>query len=213
MKKLVMTVALIACATVGSAQTVTSANIVGYSKVNPVGGELSLVALNFDAGSANTLEDLIGQSVPNLTWVYLWDVDAGAYESAQLSARGSWTPNLEVELGDAFWIQPAGSGTNEVVFSGEVLVEDAIVTLPAGVSMLGYGYPVNLEWQSTQMSSDLDNLSWVFTWDQGTQAYISAQKSARGSWTANPSIGVTEGFWVDNAGDQIDVAEPLPFTP
>lgn len=211
MKKIVMTAALVACAAVVTAQTVTSANIVGYTKVDAVGGELSLVALNFDAGTANTLEDLIGQGVPNLTWVYLWDVDAGTYKSAQLGARGTWSPNLAVELGDAFWIAATGSDTNELIFSGEVLTDDAVISLPTGVAMIGYGYPVNFDWQTTQMSSDLDNLSWVYVWDEDTQAYVSSQKGARGTWNANPAVGPRNGFWVENAGAPIDVTETVPF--
>jgi len=60
MKKLVMTVAVLACAaSVVSAQTVTSANMVGYAKVNAVGGELTLVALNFEP-STNLVSEIVG---------------------------------------------------------------------------------------------------------------------------------------------------------
>ena len=213
MKKLVMTVAVLACAaSIVSAQTVTSANMVGYTKVNAVGGQLTMCALNFETGGA-TLQELIGTDVPNLSGLFLWDVSAGAYVTASLGSRGTWSPDLVLELGDAFWIQAAGSGTNELIFSGEVLITDSVITVPSGLAMVGYGYPVDQDWQNTQISADLPNLSGLFVWDNDTQSYTTYAKGSRGTWNGNPGLGPTEGFWVDNSGVQIDVDEPVPFTP
>ena len=214
MKKLIMTAAVLATASIVTAQTVTSANMVGYAKVNAVGDQLTLCALNFETGGA-TLQEIIGTDVPNLSWVYFWDMDLGQYVNAQLSGRGSWSPNLVVDLGDAFWIDSSAAAgvTNEVIFSGEVLTGDQVISLPSSLSMIGYGYPVDFDWQDTQMSADLENLSWVYVWDNGLQEYVNYQKSGRGSWNGNPSIGLSDGFWVNNVGVQVDVTETVPFTP
>ncbi len=211
MKKVIVAVALVACAVVVTAQTVTSANIVGYAKVDAVGGELSLVALNFDPGAANTITELIGNDVPNGSTIFLWDMDAGTYEVSVLGSRGSWTPEIYLELGDAFWIQAFGTGTNELIFSGEVLIDDRAISLPAGLSMIGYGYPVLTSWQDTQLSSGLENGSILFVWDDAAQAYDTITKSTRGSWNANPVVGVMDGFWVDNVGSATNISETVPF--
>ncbi|MDZ8117921.1 hypothetical protein [Pontiella agarivorans] len=214
MKKIIATAAMAACAAVVTAQTVTSANIVGYTKVEAVGGELTLVALNFDAGSA-TLQDLLGTDLPALSGVFLWDKGTGAYVGSTLNTRGSWTPNLTVNTGDAFWVSTAGSGTNELILSGEVITDDVVVTLPAGIVATGYGYPVEKDFKDTQMASDLPSLSGIFLWDADTQSYAAWSKNTRGSWvgTGDPILAPSAGFWVDNAGSEVDVTEPVPFTP
>ena len=72
MNKIGMFVVVVAfAATVAQAQT-TSANIVGYSKINAVGGELSLVALNFES-SSTTVADLIGDQLPANSKIHLWN--------------------------------------------------------------------------------------------------------------------------------------------
>ncbi|VGO16119.1 hypothetical protein PDESU_04709 [Pontiella desulfatans] len=214
MKKLVMAVAVLACASAVVAQTVTSANIVGYTKVNAVGGELSLVALNFETGGT-TLQDMIGTDVPALSFVYLWDKDTSAYTSASLNTRGSWTPNLTVDIGDAMWIQAAGAGTNELIFSGEVLTSNSVWALPAGIVATGYSFPVEKDFKTTQAATDLAALSFLYMWDEGTQSYAAWSKNTRGTWTGtgDPIMDPKEGFWIDNAGSAIVVDEPVPFTP
>ena len=63
MKKLVMTAAVLACAaSIASAQTVTSANIVGYGKVQAADG-LQIASMQFVSGS-NTLDTIFGDQYP-----------------------------------------------------------------------------------------------------------------------------------------------------
>ena len=214
MKKLIMTVAVLATASIVTAQTVTSANMVGYTKVNAVGGELSLVALNFETGGVE-LQDLIGGDVPSGSSVFLWDKVGGAYSVAALNTRGTWVPNLTFELGDAVWIQAAGSGTNELIFSGEVLTTNALITLPAGVVATGYYFPVSKDFTATQMAADVANGSSLFIWDEVAQGYLVWAKNTRGSWvgTGVPVLDPKGGFWIDNSGAEVIVDEPVPFTP
>ncbi len=208
-----MTAAVLTCAaSIVSAQTVTSANIVGYTKVNAVGGELSLVALNLDAGGGS-LQDLIGTDVPSLSSVFLWNKGTGAYDAASLNARGSWTPNLVVSLGDAFWIQASGIGTNELILSGEVLSGSNTWTIAAGTAATGYYYPVDKNFTTTEAAVALPALSSVFIWDEATQNYQAWSKNARGAWSGSIILAPSTGFWIDNAGSEIVVSEPVPFTP
>ena len=69
MKTMGIALAVVTFAAVAVQAQTTSDNIVGYSKVNAVGGELSLVALNFEAAST-TVADLIGNQLPANSKLY-----------------------------------------------------------------------------------------------------------------------------------------------
>lgn len=213
MKKLVMTVAVLACAASIVSAQVYSANIVGYTKVQAVGGELTLAAINFDTGGVLLGDVMPSGTLPSGSSVYKWDKGTGAYATSSLNARGAWSSNFSLNLGDALWIVAAGTATNEIVFSGEVLTANASITLPAGLVATGYYFPVDQAWTSTQMSTDLANGSSLYVWNPDTQSYVTASKNARGAWNASPAIGPSTGFWVVNAGAGAVVNEPVPFTP
>jgi hypothetical protein len=207
MKKLVMAAAVLTCASIVTAQT-QSQNIVGYTKVTVDSGTLALVALNFD--SPTTLQDLIGTSVPGLSVVYKWNKLTSSYDSASLNTRGAWGPNLTLDIGDAFFIQPGGSGTHEIVVPGEVLGTDATNAIPTGVTALGIQYPITQPWQNTALSGALPGLSVLYVWDQVGQGYVSYSKNTRGVWSGNPVIDTKEGFFVDNPGGPLSVVEANP---
>ena len=208
MKKLVMTVAVLACAaSVVTAETVTSANMVGYTKVTAVGGELTLVALNFDTGGL-TLPELVGDDLPTGSSIYLWDKSEGTYVTANKN-RGGWDASPVVNLGDMLWIK-AASGTNEIILSGEVnLAETNSVTLPAGLEGTGYFYPVETLLEDTALADQLETGSAIYIWNGN--GYTTCNKN-RGGWDANPSIGVAEGFWVKTSSS-FTWEEPRPFNP
>ncbi len=218
MKKLIMTAAVVACAAVVTAQTVTSANIVGYNKVDVVGGQLALVALNFDSSAPATLNDLIGTALPNLSKAYVWDKSTAGYlATAAYSTRsGAWSPNHAIDLGDAFWIESAAAPgvTNELIFSGEVALTVVSNSVPgSGVVATGIGFPVDIDFRSTVISTNLPANSLIYQWNGA--GYDSKLKSARSGWgtTAIP-VGVGEGFWLQNGGaTEVIAAEPPPFTP
>jgi len=213
MKKLVMTAVALTCvASIASAQTITSANTVGYTRVNAIGGELTLVAVNFDT-SGITLQDLIGTDVPSLSGIFKWDKQTDTYAVSTLNSRGSWSPNLVLDLGDALFIQPAGSGTNELIIPGEVLLNDAIIGIPTGIRATGYFFPVNTAWTGTELSDDLPALSGLFTWDEVAQSYNVSTKNSRGTWSADPVIGPAQAFFIDNSGGPITSTNTVPFTP
>ena len=216
MKKLVMTVAVLACAaSVVTAQTVTSANMVGYAKVEAVGGQLTLAALNFEP-STNLVSAIIGDQLPATSVLHIWDKASGSYNSVSKAARGGWPAGATIDLGQAFWIQaPAGSGTNEIILSGEVLLDATNSTsIASGIDATGYYYPVDTLWVDTDLANALPATSVLHIWDEATQGYESHSKAARGGWTDAGSvmIGPTTGFWVQTASG-LSWDEERPFTP
>lgn len=216
MKKLVMTAAVLAtAASVVTAQTVTSANMVGYTKVNAIKGQLTLVALNFEP-STNLVALLIGDQLPTGSFLHIWKKDTGAYLSVTKATRGGWGTTATINMGDAFWIQVPATAplvTNTVILSGEVL-QAATNTLAIGgpIDATGYYYPVDTLWGDTDLSVQLPNGSFLHVWN-GT-GYDSYTKATRGGWGAGATvnIGAAQGFWVQSAAP-LNWSESRPFTP
>lgn len=207
MKKLLMTVAVLGCAAVVTAQTVTSQNIVGYTKVTVTAGSLELVALNFDTGGL-TVGDLIGDQLPGSSVVHLWDKTSRTYTTCN-KGRAGWDPNPVVNLGDALWLD-AGSGVNEVILSGEVLLADTnTVAMVTGVDALGYYYPVEVLFSTSDLAGQAPGSSVLHVWN-GLN-YDTFNKG-RAGWDGDPTIGVADGFWLDTPSD-FTWTEERPFTP
>ena len=214
MKKLVMTVAVLACvATMVSAQTVTSANMVGYTKVSAVGGELALVALNFGDDESMLVTELIGDQLPSGSALYVWNKSSQAYDTINKAARGGWPASAAITSGQGFWIQAAGLASNEVILSGEVLLSETnSVVLPVGLTATGYYYPVETPWLDTGLSEALPTGSALYLWN-GT-GYDIHNKAARGGWSTAGSavVGPAQGFWVESP-TSVNWDEERPFTP
>ncbi len=195
------------------AQT-TSDNIVGYAKVTATGGELSLVALNFTP-SSSTVADIIGDQLPNGSVVHVWNKETGSYVSVNKSPRGGWGA-ATLNLGDAFWIQAAGSESYEVILSGDVNTT-AInsTTIPAGIEATGLFFPVETTFGATDLAGDLPNGSVLHIWNDATQSYTSYNKSPRGGWGTSGNsvvVGPTTAFWVQTASPLTwDETRPFNF--
>lgn len=213
MKKLIMTAAVVACASIVSAQVVSD-NIVGYTKVTAVGGELSLVSLNFNTGGALVGADLCA-NLPALSSVYVWDKVSQTYLATSKNTRGAWVGDVGVDIGDAFWIEAAGAGSTELVFAGEVLQDPALIPVSAGLTATGYFFPVAKDVTTTQIAADLPALSSIYVWDNGLQVYAAYSKNTRGAWagSGNKVLDPKGGFWIENASGAFTTTEPVPFTP
>lgn len=211
MKKLVMTAAVLACAaSVVTAQTVTSANMVGYTKVQAIGGQLTLVSLNF-AEQDVPVVNLIGDQLPSGSVLFVWDKTTQAYTGYTKAARGGWPVGSSISSGEAFWIQASGAATNQVILAGEVLLAATnTVALPLGLTATGYYYPVETLWTDTDLSVQLPSGSVLFKWD-GSQ-YDGYTKAARGGWSTatGVTVGPNEGFWVSTPS-AINWSEVRPF--
>jgi hypothetical protein len=207
MKKTVITLAVVAFVAAAAQAQTTSANLVGYTKVNAVGGELTLVALNFSGGS--TIGELLGDQVPQGTVVNLWDKDQNTYVT-DTKTRAGFSSTSTVELGDALWISAGGSAgaTNVIIFSGEVLTDSTnTVTYSTGIEATGYFYPVSTAWTDTDLSVQAPQGSVLNVWNGSS--YTTSTKT-RGGWSANPTIGVSEGFWLQ-VPSETTINEVRPF--
>ena len=210
MKKLVITVAVLACvASMVSAQTVTSANMVGYTKVTAVGGELTLISINFETGGL-TIGDVFGD-LPVSSYIYLWDKSGNTYISSQ-KGRSGFSPNPVLDMGDAMWISAAGLGSTEIIISGEVLLaETNVVGTVSQIQATGFYYPVDTVFGDTDLSQQLPTSSYLYLWNGSSYDTYQKGRSGWGDGATAP-VGVSDGFWIDPA-ESFDWSEHRPFTP
>ena len=209
MKKTVITLAVVAFAAAAVQATTTSANLVGYSKVSAVGGQLSLVALNFEA-TTTTVADIFGDQLPANSKIHLWN--GSAYSTVIKNSRSGWGVG-SINRGDAFWIESGASAgvTNDIIFDGEVLTDATNTTSIAdGIDLVGYSFPVETTFGSTDLADALPNDSKIHLWNGS--GYLTAIKNSRSGWGAgaNYVIGVNEGFWVETSS-ALDWNEARPF--
>jgi len=155
MKKTLMTVAVATCAAVVTAQAVSSANIVGYTKVaKPGDAKLNIMGVTFQSENALLSElcpvdqfngaldapanaDQIIIYTPGSGYATYAKYDASSYPGYEtyvgwqsFTDFGFTSPFVDpvVPAGSALWIKAvSGSADDEVILSGEV-VSDEVVT-------------------------------------------------------------------------------------
>ena len=131
MRKILMTAAVLTCAaSIASAQTVTSANIVGYNKIATVNGDLVLAGVPFN-GVSNTVSEILGDTLPMGTKVFTFN--GASYDSVYYGevkeSQGGFPPTFVVV------------GTNWT-FTGQEIA-DLIVPLGSGFF---YNSAQDVEW-------------------------------------------------------------------
>lgn len=216
MKKLIMTAAVVACAAVVTAQTVTSANIVGYSKNSAVGsGAIDIVSPQFLAGDVGmTIADAFS-GVTEGAVVYKWN--GAGYDVATFYEGFGWfdagfNPKDDVLIaqGEAVWLQ-GGASTVDVITSGEVPMADSITNslAVASISMVANPYPVAMTIDDIPLTN-ISEGDIIYLWNGS--GYVVATYYAGFGWFDagfNPlgttPIAVGQGFWLQCAtgGDLI----------
>jgi hypothetical protein len=210
MKKLVLITAVIACAAMVMAQTVTSQNIVGYSKKAPAVDQFLMVSPQFlaDTGGGMTLGEAFG-GVSDQSVIFSWN--GSAYTKyTYFSAAPGWFDNLFtpsdgvlIGQGDAVWLK-GGSAAVDVIMAGEVPSAASITNnLVVGFNMIANPYPVALTLGDLPAASISDQ-DVVFTWNGSAYTKYTYFSAAPG-WFDNlftPSdsvaIPVGDGFWLDS---------------
>ena len=224
MKKLIMTAAVVACAaSIVSAQTVTSQNIVGYTKFTAVEGEFTMVGLNFEPASPY-ITDLIGNQLPLNSKIFKWDKATDGYVSYTKSGRaapGAWPGTATLELGDAFWVEvPVGGGSHEVILPGEVnlaATTEVTIATPTPYEMVSLSYPVTIAFGDTDLSAQLGLNSKIYLWTgSGYVSYTKSGRAAPGVWSAEAQavvIGPSTSFWIESGAGTVNWSETRPFNP
>ena len=205
MKKLVMTAAVLACAaSIVSAQTVTSANIVGYQKESTTNGGFNISSMQFEDG-VGTVESIYGDSLPLGSRVYKWTptgyvISTYAFVPFPPPGANTWSVNHTLNSGESWWVDTPT--VSEAVKSGEVPLDATIdVDVPVGFNLVSYPYPVARTVATLGLAPSLGDR--VYVWDGSsyvisTYSFVPFPPPGANTWS-NPDtpIAVGQGFWVD----------------
>ena len=183
--------AICAVASFSLAQSVTSANVVGYTAINvPVG--FQMIAFNFSAigGGTNTLGSALSGSISDgdelwvksgSTWtLYSYSSFDGGWEDIDFNLVNS----LLVPNGTAMWYHKI-SGPGTITFAGEVGVSTSSIHLPVGFTQFGSASPVAFN------PNDSTHVTW-----SGLADGCEIWKKTGGTWTLY-SYSAFDGGWED----------------
>ena len=212
MKKLVMTVAVLACAaSVALAQTVTSANMVGYNKGDNTG--FQILGTQFDTGD-NTPEGVFGAQLPLGSKVYVFDgtYQISTYTAGFFGAPDFWDSALDIGQSTGYWVEvPAGTFVS--ITSGEVYLEDSVTNnISTGFQLMSYPYPVERSVTQLGVAPTIGDKVYKFTGTYEISTYTAGFFGAPDFWDNDFLLEVGEGFWYESVVDATWVAT-RPFTP
>ena len=219
MKKLVMTVAVLACAaSIVTAQTVTSANIVGYAKPKVLAAEaFEILVPQFTGTAGGTTLDNAFADLGENTVVYTW-TGTGYVKYTYYGPVNGWYDNGFAPSGDvvipegaAVWVKDGGAGATPLM-SGEVPSAASITnTVVAGFNLVANPYPVATTLDEISGAGGIAENDVIYVWT-GTGYVKYTYYGAANGWYDNgfiPSGGVSipvgVGFWLSSVagGDVI----------
>lgn len=141
MKKtlLIAAAALISASAFADDNVVSSANIVGYVKIDSIGDAITLPGSQFMVGTGNTISETLGDALPMGSKVYAWtgsgyanveytylveEVPQPFPNPSILVTNGvGWTADGEtvsdrvMAVGEGFWYQSTSATTNEWIMT------------------------------------------------------------------------------------------------
>jgi hypothetical protein len=146
MKKLVIGAAALACASIVSAQTVTSANIVGYAKNVKVPGSFAMIGV---AWNSDTLGNIVGYDhvSTSLSYATYYLFDDGTTKEWRSTATPNESPTepIIVKNGSAIWFEQTSGSETEMITTGEVnATAETTNSIAAGFSMLSFPFSADI---------------------------------------------------------------------
>ena len=169
----------------------------------PVG--YSLHATPYSLGD-NTLNELL-VGLPEGTSFFKFDASQGRFLASTYTHDRKWLPNLTAPPGTGFFLYSPRA--TQLRFEGHPVLGAAQVPIPRGYSLLGSPQPLSgpLERALHFPVSDRLQVSKLFP---GTQSYDVTDYIEGAGWlTGEPTIGVGEGFWVNQSSPTVWIQPPL----
>lgn len=207
MKKMMLVMAA-ASLVVGSSvwaqsETVTSVNVVGYYSVTIPANSAALITPVLETLDGATIKELLGNQIPG-GLIYIWSRTNANYVTAEYNEFSEqWegaAANKTLLLGDALWVVPPKDGTpHTITMMGEVPTNSTTQVQNVGKDAVGYAYPIDIEWTSTQLAQDAPYGSLLYIWNMQTSAYLTYEKDAFvEGWTTPPGLKIKQGeaFWI-----------------
>ncbi|MDF7826955.1 hypothetical protein P4B35_23200 [Pontiellaceae bacterium B12227] len=209
MKKIIIAAALTACAAVVTAQTVTSANIVGYAKnVQPAGGFVMAAPAQFAGTAGGVTLDETFSGVVGGEQVYVYNgvtYDIYSYFTGYGWFDGGFAPagGTVMSEGTSVWL--TGAPAAETIMSGEVPSAASVTNaVSAGFNLISNPYPVALKLDDIDLTAFVGGEQ-VFVFNGLTYdiySYFAGYGWFDGGFTPAGSveIPVGQGFWLSMVG-------------
>lgn len=198
MKKIIATAAFVAAAAAVTAQTVTSANIVGYNKATTEAG--FLIKANQFSTTNQTPEGVFGSSLPVGSKIYTFDGSAysiSTYTAGFFGAPDYWNNALDLGQGVGFWVETAG--VEEPIVSGEVYMDDSVTnSIAVGFQLISYPYPVERTVKTLGFTPEIGDKVYKFSGGSyQISTYTAGFFGAPDDWNNDFILEVGEGFWYE----------------
>jgi uncharacterized protein YheU (UPF0270 family) len=216
-KSLLLAAAALAAGALSSqAQTVYSANIVGYVNQTLPAGQYQLVAPTLSVTSTNSAEDVL-PALQQGDSILLWS--GTAYAQYTYLSPGVWVlPNGNtgasplLGLGQGFFYLNGGLVTETNTTVGTVALTNT-TTFAAGVyALVGSTPPISDSLDGTNLDLPLQQGDTVLLWNSTNSAYQEYQFLTPGTWVlpdgttgSAPTIPVGSGFFYLNSGQTPEI--------
>ncbi|MBN2164336.1 MAG: hypothetical protein JXR25_04560 [Pontiellaceae bacterium] len=224
MKKMIMTVAVLACAASVVSAQVTSANIVGYNKDVAPAMSFHIASCQFDGGAYDP-NSVYGDSLPVGSKIYQFNGETynittyiNDYDE-NFNPITTWYPNtLDLSVG-SYWVANNSASEQVAILSGEVDLSESVTnSISAGFQMLSYPYPVAISSaNSMDLPAQVGDKIYIFNGSTyNISTYISDYDENFNPITTwypdSIDLGVGQGFFYSSASAASWVVA-RPFTP
>ncbi len=192
------------------AQTVGSANVMGYTKITIPSNQYVLVSLDFE-NTNNTINDLFGD-LPTGAQVSTWDIAGQSYVTFA-KTRGGWGTGgtNKIEIGSGIFLKLPADSQETTLLSGDVPNEGtSTVSVVSGYKLLAYPYPAGIAFTNTSLAKDGISGDQLSIWNNGWTTYA----RTRGGWSSEVNdlqLEVGQAFFY-NSSSARDVDEIRPYS-
>ncbi|MDZ4200237.1 MAG: hypothetical protein U1E27_13245 [Kiritimatiellia bacterium] len=142
-------------------------NAVGYIKKSVPAG-FSMMSIPFEqiGGSAQTLDSVFGEKLPDTSEVILYTQDGGYNTYTYFEGDGWYDENFEpagmaqLPRGIGFWVKNTAASEIEIMLRGQVPTKDKAITLSSGYQMVSFGFaaPTAPQLEDGLFPNDTDEL-------------------------------------------------------
>jgi hypothetical protein len=207
MKKLGITLAVVAFAAVAAQAQTNSSNIVGYNKDVHVGG--FLISANQFSGTTPT--EVYGDQLPSGSKIYTFDgtgYSAATYGPVFVPGTGlvtKWNLELDLSAGTGYWVESSAAAT--AIIAGEVNTATSVTNnIGSGFSIVSYPYPVERTITELGLSPASGDKIYIFDGTgYASSTYGPVFVPGTGlvtKWNNDLTISVGKGFWYETASSQ-----------
>lgn len=190
------------------AETVSSANIVGYNRITIPSNNYALVSTAF-ISTNNTIEGIFGD-LPTGSSVLFWDPVAQGYASVS-KTRAGWGDGgtNTIERGSGVFVKlPEGVESVDITASGDVPNDSSVTYFTLeGYALLSYPYPSDVPFGNTALATNSLTGDSISFWNNGWQTY-SKTRAGWGDFATNTLELGQAFFYRSSTTTQIDEAKP-----